>query len=96
MRPEDADLGYAWDMREAAREVSEFTRGASQEQYATNKMMRRAVDAVRSNYAPALAGAVLTRLKEWAEGAGMKNAVAIVALTQKNNPKNASNVSGYP
>jgi len=61
-----------------------------------DKMMRRAVDAVRSNYAPALAGAVLTRLKEWAEGAGMKNAVAIVALTQKNNPKNASNVSGYP
>jgi tetratricopeptide (TPR) repeat protein len=51
------------------------------------KMMRKAVDAVPTTYVPALAATVLTQLKEWAEGAGMENAAAIVASVQKNSSK---------
>ena len=44
MRPEDRDLAYLWDMREAAREVAEFVRGVTFEQYRSRKMVRRAVE----------------------------------------------------
>ena len=44
MRPEDRDLAYLWDMRAAAREVTEFVRGVSESQYAANRMLQRAVE----------------------------------------------------
>jgi uncharacterized protein with HEPN domain len=44
MRPEDRDLAYLWDMREAAREVTEFVRDVTFEQYQTRKVVRRAVE----------------------------------------------------
>lgn len=44
MRSDKRDLGYLWDMREAAREVVEFIRGVSLEEYASQKMLRRAVE----------------------------------------------------
>lgn len=44
MRPDKRDSAYLWDMREAAREVVEFVRGVSLEEYASQKMLRRAVE----------------------------------------------------
>jgi uncharacterized protein with HEPN domain len=44
MRPEDRDLAYLWDMREAAREVAEFVRGSDAVRFQSDKMMRRAVE----------------------------------------------------
>lgn len=44
MRPEERDLAYLWDMREAAREVVEFTADVSIERYAADKKLRRAVE----------------------------------------------------
>jgi uncharacterized protein with HEPN domain len=44
MRPEDRDLAYLWDMREAAREVVEFVQSADLNCFRSNKMMRRAVE----------------------------------------------------
>ena len=57
------------------------------------KMMRKAVEAVRSTYVPALAASVLPQLKEWADGAGMKKAALIVVSAQKNPKKNGLNVT---
>jgi tetratricopeptide (TPR) repeat protein len=57
------------------------------------KMMRKAVDAVRSTYVPALAASVMIQLKEWAEVAGMKKAALIVVSAQKNPQKKGSNVT---
>ena len=44
MRPEDRDIAYLWDMRAAAREVTDFVRGVSESQYASNRMLQRAVE----------------------------------------------------
>jgi uncharacterized protein with HEPN domain len=44
MRREDRDVALLWDMREAAREVVEFVQGATFAQYASDKMLRYAVE----------------------------------------------------
>ena len=44
MRPEDRDLALIWDMREAARSVSEFTQGVKYSQFETDKLLRSAVE----------------------------------------------------
>ena len=43
MRPEDRDLAYVWDMREACQEISDFISGRTLEQFQNDKMLRRAV-----------------------------------------------------
>ena len=44
MSPEDKDLGYVWDMHEAACQIREFSKGKSFEDYHQNKMLRLAVE----------------------------------------------------
>ncbi len=44
MPPEDRDVALLWDMREAAREIVEFTRGVAFAHFAGNKMLRYAVE----------------------------------------------------
>ena len=44
MRPEDRDLAYLWDMREAAKEVMEFVQDVSYERFASEKVLRYAVE----------------------------------------------------
>ncbi|MHB8762697.1 MAG: HepT-like ribonuclease domain-containing protein, partial [Coriobacteriia bacterium] len=44
MRPDDADLGYVWDMLQAAREVASFTSGHSFESWSTEILRMRAVE----------------------------------------------------
>ena len=44
MNPADRDLGYVWDMHEAACQVSEFARDKSYEDYCRNRMLRPAVE----------------------------------------------------
>ncbi len=44
MRPEDRDVAYLWDMREAAQEVLEFIRGVNYSRFASDKILRYAVE----------------------------------------------------
>lgn len=44
MSPEDKDLGYVWDMHEAACQIREFSKGKSLEDYQRDKMLRLAVE----------------------------------------------------
>ncbi len=44
MRPEARDVAHLWDMREAAREVLEFTQGTTSARFASNKVLRYAVE----------------------------------------------------
>ena len=44
MRPEDRDLAYLWDMREACQEICDFLSGRSLEEFQNDKMLRRAVE----------------------------------------------------
>jgi uncharacterized protein with HEPN domain len=44
MRPEDRDLAYLWDMREAALDVMEFTKGIKYARFCSDKMLRYAVE----------------------------------------------------
>jgi uncharacterized protein with HEPN domain len=43
MRPEERDLAYIWDMREAARQVLAFTAGKAESDLVTDLMLRMAV-----------------------------------------------------
>ena len=42
MSPRDKDLGYVWDMHEAACQIREFSEDKSFEDYHRNKMLRLA------------------------------------------------------
>jgi len=44
MRPEDRDLAYLWDMRKAALDVMEFTKGIKYARFCSDKMLRYAVE----------------------------------------------------
>lgn len=44
MRPKERDLAYLWDMREAAREISDFVRGISYAKFEKNHLIRYAVE----------------------------------------------------
>jgi uncharacterized protein with HEPN domain len=44
MRPEDAVAGLLWDMREAARDVSEIVAGSTYEQFLLNRTTRLAIE----------------------------------------------------
>lgn len=44
MRPEDRDLGYLWDMRDAARDVVEFVNGLTFDQFCLSKITHSAVE----------------------------------------------------
>ena len=44
MRPEDRDLAYLWDMREASRDVLEFIKGVSYDHFSKDKLIRYAVE----------------------------------------------------
>ena len=44
MSPQDKDLGYVWDMLEAARQAFEFSKGKSLEDYHKEKMLRLALE----------------------------------------------------
>jgi len=44
MKPEDRDLAYLWDMREAASDVMEFIEDVTYARFCTDKMLRYAVE----------------------------------------------------
>ena len=44
MSPEDKDVAYVWDMREAAVQIEEFVKDKSLEDYSENKMIRLAIE----------------------------------------------------
>ena len=44
MQLEERDAAYLWDMLQAARDVLEFTRGVSLDEYGSNRMLQRAVE----------------------------------------------------
>ena len=44
MQPEERDAALLWDMREAAREIAQFIAGVSYEEFASNKVLRYAVE----------------------------------------------------
>jgi uncharacterized protein with HEPN domain len=44
MRPEERDLAFLWDMREACREVCDFLAGRSLEEVQNTMLLRRAVE----------------------------------------------------
>ena len=44
MKPEDQDFAYLWDMREAAHDVVEFTKGTKYARFCSDKMLRYAVE----------------------------------------------------
>jgi uncharacterized protein with HEPN domain len=44
MRPEEQNLAYLWDMREAAREISDFVKGVKYNEFVRNHMIRYAVE----------------------------------------------------
>ena len=44
MRPESRNAAYLWDMREAAREVMEFLQGTTYTRFASDKVLRYAVE----------------------------------------------------
>ena len=44
MRPKNRELAYLWDMREAAREIAEITKGVKFAQFEKDKTLRYAVE----------------------------------------------------
>ena len=44
MRPEDRDLAYLWDMREAAREVADMLDSMSEAEYLADRVVQRAIE----------------------------------------------------
>lgn len=44
MRPENRELAYLWDMREAAREIAEIMKGVKFAEFEKNKTLRYAVE----------------------------------------------------
>jgi uncharacterized protein with HEPN domain len=44
MQPELRDTALLWDMKQAASEIAEFTECLSYEQFASNKVIRYAVE----------------------------------------------------
>jgi len=44
MRPEDRDVALLWDMLSASRDIVQFTRDSSYEEFASSKMLRCAVE----------------------------------------------------
>lgn len=44
MQPDLRDSGYLWDMLESARQVLQFTRGSSFDDYSGNRMLQLAVE----------------------------------------------------
>lgn len=44
MRPEDRDIALLWDIREAAREIAEFIKETTYEQFTSRKVLRYAVE----------------------------------------------------
>lgn len=44
MRPEERDLAYLWDMREAARDVLDFIKGVTYVHFSNDKLIRYAVE----------------------------------------------------
>jgi uncharacterized protein with HEPN domain len=44
MKPEERDLAYIWDMREAARDVMDFVEGVSYVSFCSDKKVRYAVE----------------------------------------------------
>jgi uncharacterized protein with HEPN domain len=44
MRSEERDLGYVWDMQEAANDVISFIKGVSLEKFNQNLMIRYAIE----------------------------------------------------
>ena len=44
MRPEEQNLAYLWDMREAAREITAFVKGIKYAEFIQNRMIRYAVE----------------------------------------------------
>lgn len=81
MRPEDEDLAYVWDMREAAREIVACTNGVSLTDYETNGVLRRAVERMLEIIGEA-AGNVSSAFREthqdipWSLIVGQRNVLA--------------------
>ena len=44
MQPEERDAALLWDMREAAREITQFIKDVSYEEFESNKVIRYAVE----------------------------------------------------
>lgn len=44
MQPDERNIAYLWDMREAARLIIEFTHGVNYAHYNINKMLQAAVE----------------------------------------------------
>ena len=44
MQPEDRDIALLWDIREAARDIEEFIKEASYDQFVSQKTLRYAIE----------------------------------------------------
>jgi uncharacterized protein with HEPN domain len=44
LRPEDRDMGFVWDMQEAAKDVHAFVLGISLDKFNQNRMIRFAIE----------------------------------------------------
>ena len=81
MSPADEDLGYIWDMHDAACQVREFSKGKSFEDYRQNKMLRLAVERLLEIIGQA-AGKVSQELRDsypqppWRKIIGLRNLLA--------------------
>ena len=44
MQPEDRNIALLWDIREAARDIAEFIKDASYDQFVSKKTLRYAIE----------------------------------------------------
>jgi uncharacterized protein with HEPN domain len=81
MRPEERDLSYLWDMRQAAREILEFMQGVSYDLFEKDKKLRYAIERQLLVIGEA-AGHVSGKLKDlhseipWNQIIGQRNVLA--------------------
>ena len=81
MTPADKDLGYVWDMHDAACQIKEFAQGKLFEDYRQNKMLRLAIERlleIIGQAAKEVSGEFRDRHQKlpWAKIIGLRNVLA--------------------
>ena len=81
MTPADKDLGYVWDMHDAACQIKEFAQGKLFEDYRQNKMLRLAIERlleIIGQAAKEVSGEFREQHKKlpWAKIIGLRNVLA--------------------
>ncbi len=81
MRPDDRDLGYIWDMHDAACQVQEFAQGKSFDDYRQDKKLRLATERlleIIGQAAKEISENFRTRYPDvpWAKIIGLRNVLA--------------------